>query len=324
MRSTTMRATDDRNVFADGLAGQEAVAFPEFREAVSRAVVALDVQSRMSDTFRGALTASLTGDIHLLDVTADQHSVHRTEGLIARSPKHYLKFNVIESGSGLVLQDGREARVTAGDLVVYDTERPYSLIFDDQVRLSVVMFPRDLLEIPQSVLAQVTAVRLGGPTGAGALVGNYIVGLARELDRLEQHASRRLVRAALDMVGTVIETAVGAQASTHGHGAIVRRILDHIDENLASSDLTPASIAAAHFISLRHLHGLFAEQGTTVSTLIRTRRLERAYDALVDPRHVGRLVSSIAFETGFADPAHFSRTFRAHFGVAPSEVRQPV
>lgn len=321
MSSATTLATQDFSVRQDGDADVP-VGFPQYRDAVSRAVVALDVQSSIPDTFKGLVNAATTGDIHLLDVDADQHSVHRTQGLIARSPKHYLKFSVIERGSGMVVQDGRETRVGAGDLIVYDTERPYSLLFDDHMRMSVVMFPRDLLEIPQSALAQVTAQRLGSDSGAGALVGRYIGGLARELGTLEPHASRRLVRAALDMVGTVIETAVGTRASDHGHDALMRRILDHIDENLVSPELTPASIASVHFISLRHLHGLFAEQGTTVSTVIRTRRLERAYDSLVDPRQAGRLVSSIAFDAGFADPAHFSRTFRAHFGQAPSDVRK--
>lgn len=303
--------------------GREApVGFSEYRDAVARAVVALDVHTTTPDTFQGLVSAATTGDIHLLDVDADEHSVHRTSSLIARSPKHYLKFSVIERGNGMVVQDGRETPVAAGDLIVYDTERPYSLLFDEHVRMSVVMFPRDLLEIPQSAITQITAQRLGADSGAGALVGSYIGGLARELGNLEPHASRRLVRAALDMVGTIIETAVGERASQHGHDALMRRILTHIDENLVSGELTPASIAAEHFISLRHLHGLFAEQGTTVSTVIRTRRLERAYDALVDPRQSGRLVSSIAFDAGFADPAHFSRTFRAHFGQAPSAVRR--
>lgn len=321
MSTTMTRADTDPFGFAYPTDYCDTMDFGVFRHAVSRAVVALDVQSQTPDTFQGLVSAATTGDLHLIEVEADCHSVHRTPGLISRSPEQYLKFMVIERGGAHVIQDGHDSYVGAGGLVVYDTARPYSLLFDDPVRMAVLMFPRDLLAIPHAALAQVTAQSLGGDSGAGMLVGSYIGGLARELNSLEPHASRRLVRAALDMVGTVIETAVGTRASMHGHDALVRRILDYIDDNLASSELTPASIASAHFISLRHLHGLFAEQGTTVSTLIRTRRLERAYDALLDPRQSGRLVSSIAFDVGFADPAHFSRIFRAHFGQAPSAVR---
>ena len=70
----------------------------------------------------------------------------------------------------------------------------------------------------------------------------------------------------------------------------MQRIHAHIDRNLASTDLSPTSIAAAHFISTRHLHGLFQEQGTSVSTWIRIRRLERCRRDLVNPLFADRPV----------------------------------
>jgi AraC-like DNA-binding protein len=46
-----------------------------------------------------------------------------------------------------------------------------------------------------------------------------------------------------------------------------------IQEHLGDPELRPAEIAAAYHISLRLLHKLFQEQGTTVAGWIRTRRL---------------------------------------------------
>ena len=79
--------------------------------------------------------------------------------------------------------------------------------------------------------------------------------------------------------------------------------------------------AAAHFISVRHLHALFSTHSTSVSTTIRTRRLERTYDELVNPAYSDRSVTMIALANGFVDGAHFSRTFRSHYGVPPSALR---
>ena len=112
-----------------------------------------------------------------------------------------------------------------------------------------------------------------------------------------------------------------AASGTHDNRALVQRIRSHIDRNLASTDLSPASIASAHFISTRHLHGLFQEQGVTVSTWIRTRRLEQCRRDLLDPMLADRPVAAIAARWGFVDAAHFSRSFKTAFGISPSEYR---
>ncbi|WP_374315057.1 helix-turn-helix domain-containing protein [Microbacterium sp.] len=296
--------------------------FSDYRHAVSNAVVALDVHTEQDDRFRGALDAAAAGDIHVFGISADEHSVHRTPGLIARAPQQYFKFSLIERGTGLIVQDGREISLRAGDMAIYDTDRPYSLLFDDAMRMSVVMFPKVMLDIPADTITRLTATRLDGNGGVGAMIGPYVASLARGAGELDAHLARRMFRTAVDMVGTLLEANLGPEVtSTDAHGTLLRRVLDYIDENLPDSELSPGQIAAAHFISVRHLHAVFNEQGTTVSTMIRTRRLERCYDALVDPQQAHLSITAVAMAHGFVDAAHFSRTFRAHFGVPPSTVR---
>ncbi|GAA5026595.1 helix-turn-helix domain-containing protein [Microbacterium fluvii] len=300
---------------------EPALDFTAYRHAVSDAVVSLDVHSGKVDGFAGALTASVTGDIHVLGISADQHSVHRTPGLIARAPQRYFKFSLIERGTGLIVQDGRETALGPGDMAIYDTDRPYSLLFDEAMHMSVVMFPKVLLDIPAETVGRLTATRLDGAGGVGAMIRPYLASLARDAADLDGHVARRLFRTAVDMVGTLLEANLGPAPAAGGHDTLMRRILDHIDEHLGDPELSPGQLAAAHFISVRHLHALFSEQGTTVSTVIRTRRLERCYDELVNPQHAHRSITAIALSNGFVEPAHFSRTFRAHFGVPPSAVR---
>ncbi|MEO6529881.1 MAG: helix-turn-helix domain-containing protein, partial [Specibacter sp.] len=102
------------------------------------------------------------------------------------------------------------------------------------------------------------------------------------------------------------------------------RIRRFIEANLADPELSPASVASAHFISTRHLHNVFQEAGTTVAHWIRTRRLENCRRELRDPLLTHRPVSVIASRWGFVDAAHFSRVFRATFGEPPSTYRRPV
>lgn len=292
-----------------------------FRHAVGEAVVSLDVRAADPETFRGALRGQAAGDVHVLTIAASAHSVHRTESLIRTASQHYFKFTLLEAGTGMIVQDGRESALTAGDMTFYDTDRPYSLLYGDDSRLSVVMFPKDLLSLPADQLGRLTATRLGADSAVGSLVRPYLASLSERVRDLDPHTARRLSRTAVEMVATLVEEGMGSLTAPSGHDGLRRRVLDYIDEHLSSPDLSPPSIAAAHYISVRHLHGLFNDQGTTVSTVIRNRRLERCYDELIDPSSADRSVTSIALANGFVDAAHFSRTFRAHYGLPPSGIR---
>ncbi|MGW7381446.1 helix-turn-helix domain-containing protein [Streptomyces sp. NPDC054794] len=94
-----------------------------------------------------------------------------------------------------------------------------------------------------------------------------------------------------------------------------------IENHLADAGLTPASIAAAHHISVRYLHHLFQRDRRTVGTYVRQRRLERCRADLADPALAGRGVGQVGRHWGFRDPAVFSRAFKSAYGVTPGAYR---
>lgn len=299
--------------------------FTAFRTAVSESFVPLHLTSEHAGSFRGLIRAAAVDEVHVTEVRATDHIVERTPELIARGDRSYFKLSLQLAGTGLLIQDGREATLSPGDLAVYDTNRPYTLVFGEEFRTMVVMFPKQLLELPAEAVGQLTAVRMSGSQGLGALVVPYLTQLAGNLEQLAGSTGVRLAHSALDLVTTLFARELDLdRADADPHRALMQRIRAHIDEHLGSTELGPASIAAAHFISTRHLHALFQAQGTTVSTWIRTRRLERCRRDLMNPLHADRPVAAIAARWGFVDAAHFSRAFKAHFGHAPSEVRQPL
>ncbi|QTX05366.1 helix-turn-helix domain-containing protein [Agromyces archimandritae] len=295
---------------------------PSFSAAVSDSFVPLRVTSDRAERFRGVIRQAAVDEVHVDEVRATGHVVERTPELIHRGDRPYFKLSLMLAGTGMLIQDGREAALRPGDLAVYDTNRPYTLVFDEEFRTMVVMFPQRLLELPADAVGQLTAVRIAGDAGLGTLVVPYLTQLAGNLEQLSGSTGVRLTQSALDLVTTLFARELDLdRTAADPHQALMQRIRAHIDEHLASSELGPASIAAAHFISTRHLHGLFQAQGTTVSTWIRTRRLERCRRDLMNPAYADRSVAAIAARWGFVDAAHFSRAFKAHYGHAPSEVR---
>lgn len=306
----------------NGVATNVARDISQFRSAVSESFVPLQVTSPLADSFRGMIKAASIDEVHVTDVRAMEHVVERTPELIARSDRAYFKLSLMLSGTGLLIQDDREAVLQPGDLAVYDTNRPYSLVFGADFRTMVVMFPKHLVGLPPEMMAQLTAVRISGHEGLGAVIVPYLTQLAGNLEHLSGATGARLTQSAMDLVTTLFTHELDLDTTSNDpHRALMQRIHAHIDRNLASADLSPTSIAAAHFISTRHLHGLFQEQGTSVSTWIRIRRLERCRRDLVNPLFADRPVSAIAARWGFVDAAHFSRTFKAAYEISPSEFR---
>ncbi|MFT4051990.1 MAG: helix-turn-helix domain-containing protein [Microbacterium sp.] len=293
-----------------------------FRAAVNDSFVPLRLSSDHPDRFRGALRRAAIDGIQITELRATDHVVERTPELIARTTHNSYKVSVMLAGTGLLIQDGREAVLGPGDFAVYDINRPYTLAFDDDFRTVVLMFAHDALDLPPAALSQLTAVRVAGDTGLGGAVSPYLGGLGAHLDELTGACGGRLARTALDLLTTVFTHELGLDgAATDPRRALRERIRGYIEEHLGSADLNPTTIAAAHYISTRHLHGVFHDDGTTVSTFIRMRRLERCRRDLRDPLLADRAVATIGMRWGFPDAAHFSRTFKSSYGISPSEFR---
>ncbi|GAA1580681.1 helix-turn-helix domain-containing protein [Leucobacter aridicollis] len=297
-----------------------------FRGMVSSSFVPLEItreRERRGAPFSASMASIDTDGIAFTEIAARPHVVHRTTASIADGGSGFYKVSLMLSGCGHLVQDGREIVIQAGDLAIYDTSRPYTLEFDDAFKTLIVMFPKDRLDLPPALTDQLIAAPLADEhPGLLPIVSSYLSQFPSQLAPLPEGVRAKLAHTSLDLLGTLFADVLDASpAQRDPHQLLLQRICGYIDEHLGSPELSPGSIAAAHYISKRHLHVLFRTADTTVSSWIRDRRLERSRADLRDPALADRTVAAIAMKWGFGDAAHFSRVFKATYGVSPREFR---
>lgn len=285
------QASMQTSVLSTMPAGGTELRFGEFARAIAESVVELDMRCEDPGRFRGYVAGASGGDSHLLRIASSSETVSRTRAIIERSPQEYYKFTVMEEGSGVFIQEGHEALLLPGDMTIYSTDLPYTLLFDQDVRLTVLMFPKDMLRLPLDAVRTVVGTRISGTQGAGAVVHPYISALAEHAGDLDGSMGRRLLRRAVGMVSDLIEPR--SMPAEDRYTRLRRAALDYIEENLSNPELDPAHIAAAHYVSLRQLYCAFEGTGTSVAAVIRSRRLERCFDQLADPRLTDHTTASI-------------------------------
>ena len=299
--------------------------FDFWKAALAESFVPLEVISPgNSPDFRGELTGFDLGTVRVREVKAGPHTALRTRRLVSAAPSGCYKLGLMQGGSAVLTQDGREAVLGPGDFALYDADRPYTLGFSGMHRMLILVFPRDLLGLPGELVARLTATTLPGMRpGLAGLIPSFLTQVADLTGKVGRPAAVRLSGNVLDLLTTVLAERLD-QSDAHAdsvHRALMLHITAFIEEHLGNPDLSPQFIAAAQHISVRQLHKLFRSTGSTVGGWIRQRRLERCGHDLRDPQLANRPVAAIGARWGYPDPAHFSRLFKAAYGMGPRDYR---
>jgi AraC-like DNA-binding protein len=304
--------------------------FAYWREVNSKLWAPYDLRCdpRRESGFRARVGVSEFGSVQATLMTTMPHSVRRTPKLIRQGDPEMFKLGCYVRGGGVIRQDDQCAEYGVGDLKLYDTSQPFEGEFAPDVprsQLLLLRFPRSLLPLPADDLRQLTAVRIPGSAGVGALTSQFLLQLARHLHELSPADAARLSTLTIDVLMTALAHALDVEDAVPSHTrrrALTARIRAFIGENLGDARLTPETIADAHHISVRYLHRLFHEDGHTVAGWIRRRRLEQCRWDLAQPRLSSRPIHAVAARWGFSSPAHFSQIFRGEYGLPPSDYRR--
>lgn len=299
------------------------------RQLIAATWVPMDVSSQAGD-YRGEFRGSGLGPMQVVAMNMMPATVRRTPRLIAQADPDLIKLVLVAGANSCVVsQDGRQAALSAAEFAIYDTRRPYEVVagtdLGQPAQLMTFMFAPSLLPVSRKRVRDLTAVRFGTSAGLGDLTAQFLLQLARNIDRYSPDEAARLSAAALEVLATQLAHEAGTrdwgEPAARRH-ALLTAVQAFIQQHLGDPALTPAAVAAAHHMSVRSLQQLFHDAGLTVAGWIRQRRLESCRRDLADPALADRPAAAIGARWGFPRPGDFSRAFRAAHGLPPAEYRR--
>lgn len=98
----------------------------------------------------------------------------------------------------------------------------------------------------------------------------------------------------------------------------IQKVLKHINKDISNPDLSVESLALQlHLSRSQFYRKIKTLTGQTASQFLRNIRLQRAKQILEEGQ---TNISNVCYQVGFSSPSYFTKCFRGHFGILPTEV----
>lgn len=291
--------------------------------AMGAAMVSVEwhwIQDGPQATAHGLITP--LGELKVCSGRTTANRVERTPALARDGVEPTVFVNLQLDGTSMVVQEDREAVLRPGAMAMYDSTAAYTLLNEEGMGGEFFQIPHCALALPPDLIRKACAVPLVPDHPLASLTFDYLRRLASDPSLFTTVNGDLAGHPSIELLRAVIVTQLGypEQAAEPLANTLRMRILDYASRNLRDPELSAERIAAAHFISVRHLYKVLADANISLSQWIRTRRLEAARHELAACPD-GVTIASVARRHGFSDMSSFSRAFRAEYGLSPRDWR---
>lgn len=205
------------------------------------------------------------------------------------------------------------------DLTIYESTEPYEMRFDEGCDTRVFKVERQLLAARIANISDLTASKVPRESLESRAYRHL-------LNELWESAGDLAAAAAGDVRDALVSSLAGSLRTLQG--ALPRRgerldsyyfnaAMDFMRLHLREEGLRPDDIASAVGLSTRHLARVFSKEGKAVERTVLDLRLDACLRDMRGLKVEDWALTTVALGWGFSSPSHFSRAFKARFGVSP-------
>ncbi|MGC5198378.1 helix-turn-helix domain-containing protein [Aphanothece microscopica] len=254
-------------------------------------------------------------DLLVASSVAEKSGLYRPRELIERNPTSVVKIRMYRSGRSLLV-DGDHQQVIGTDAIHFiDHDRPLRQISTDHDQMT--------LAVPYSAIGydpsrHPTCVSFALNTAQGRLLQAGLESVFDEIGALSPSQAPALAKAISGLLRGVLQGCTDSIEDENIQQARIFALKRIIDQNLGDPDLGIGTLQKDFGASRATIYRDFAEDGG-LQHYIHMRRLQRAFLLLSEAPKGRGAVQDVATRCGFLSLPHFSRSFRARFGVAPSD-----
>lgn len=215
--------------------------------------------------------------------------------------------------------DGVRFSAGPGDICAFDLSRPFSSQAEPGSTISIILSRHRIERASRGRSLHGAVLKSGAP------LTRLLADLIISLDQIAPDIADGELHEIEDAAATLLCSCLAqGHAGPLGDAALApalrQSMFNFIDANLADPELGPPLLLQRFRMSRAHLYRLFAADGG-VARVIRERRLDAAYRALLAPDTTERTITQIAFAFGFSGSGQFQRAFTSRFNLSPSEAR---
>jgi AraC-like DNA-binding protein len=231
----------------------------------------------------------------------------------------WLFVKLVTAGHVHVRSQDTVRRFDAGSLFVIDPAWPFTEVFDERARLTVLRIPKAALRERGVQYSKRAPLTVDMRCADARATRDIIQCMAAQTVAPSRHTQTMMGEQLIELIQHAVLDPDG-RAARRSSDALIWQAKRFIDQRIGDSGLDTAAIAAAVHVSTQHLQRVFRAQGGTPMRYVWQARLARAAHLLrSDP--AGASIQEIAWQCGFATAAHFSRLFKQQYGEPPSDFR---
>ncbi|MEY9884693.1 MULTISPECIES: helix-turn-helix domain-containing protein [unclassified Bradyrhizobium] len=295
-----------------------------WRESVATLFDVDELAADEPGPFRADISSYAMGPVLIGLSRASGQRFRRTPETIARSGVDHIILQLYLKGGYDGVAGTRPIRVRAGDICLFDLAQTLETKATAFENITLVV-PRPMFGTHLLRVDDLHGLVLPGSSVIARLLAGHLTALVEFAPRMTLDECQSVVEGTVSLLAACLRNELerGDADADHTVAASpsLMRIRQYIEAGLASEDLSANSIAAHFGLSRASLYRLFAPVGG-IADYIRSRRLHRAFFDLANSGSRGPRISEVARRWQLGTDAHFTRSFKAAYGITPRAARE--